>query len=119
MDATATELVQVIDEFIRLLQTGIRVEAVILYGSYANGQPHEWSDIDLAIISPDFEDLSLPHRQRVISRLTFARDRRIEPIGYPSSEYHNPGPHSFLREIISTGRVIWPPADAPGTEDQR
>ncbi len=107
MVATATELRQAIDDFIRLLQKGIRVEAIIFYGSYVHGTPHEWSDIDLAVISPDFEGVPLPERQRTISRLTLHRHRGISPIGYPSSEYHNPGPHAFLREIIRTGRVVY------------
>ncbi|MGQ9571972.1 MAG: nucleotidyltransferase domain-containing protein [Dehalococcoidia bacterium] len=107
MAATATELKEAIDDFIQRLQQGIRVEAVILYGSYAHGTPHEWSDIDLAVISPDFEGLRMPERQRMISRLTFERYHDIEPIGYSSSEYHNPGPHSFLGEIIRTGRVVY------------
>src|SRR3989304_5867195 len=29
-----------------------RVEAVILYGSYVNGATDEWSDLDIAVISP-------------------------------------------------------------------
>ena len=107
MVTTATELKEAIDDFIRLLQKGIRVEAVVLYGSHVQGKPHEWSDIDLAVISADFEGLGMPERQRIISRLTLNRNRSIEPIGYPSSEYHNPGRHSFLREIIRTGRVVY------------
>jgi len=110
MAATATELEQILKDFIRLLEEGLRLEAVILYGSYAHGSPREESDIDVAVISPDFEGVPMPERQRIISRLTLDRDRRLEPIGYPSSEYHNPGPHSFLREIIRTGRVVWPAA---------
>ncbi len=107
MVATTAEIRQVIDEFICLVQAGIRVQAVILYGSYATGSPREWSDVDLAVISPDFEGLSMPERQRLLSRLALRRDRRIEAIGYPASEYDNPGPHSFLREIIRTGRVVY------------
>ncbi len=107
MVATASEIKRAIDDFILLLEKGIRVETVILYGSYVNGTPHESSDIDLAIISPDFEDKRLPERQRVISKLTVERISSISPIGYPSSEYHNPGRHSFLREIIRTGRVVY------------
>jgi len=107
MAATATELREAIDDFIQRLQRGIRVEAVILYGSHAHGNPDEWSDIDLAVISPDFEGLRMPERQRMVSRLTFERYHDIEPIGYPSSEYHDPGPHSFLREIIRTGRLVY------------
>ncbi len=108
MVTTQGELERAISRFIENLQKGIRVEAVILYGSYVHGHPHEWSDIDIAVVSPDFEALPINERQEIISRLTWReRDGRIEPIGYPSSEYHNPGRHSFLREIIRTGRVVY------------
>lgn len=107
MVATATEVSEAISDFIERLEKGIRVEAVVLYGSYANGEPHEWSDIDVAVISPDFEGIPMHERQSIISKLTYQGVTRIEPIGYPSSEYHNPGRHSFLREIIRTGRVVY------------
>lgn len=107
MVAATTELEKAITDFIERLKKGIKVEAVILYGSYAHGTPHEWSDIDLAVISPDFEGVRLPKRQEIIADLTLHRYPHISPIGYPSSEYHNPGRHSFLREIIRTGRVVY------------
>jgi len=111
MVATTTELSGSISEFVERLQNGIRVEAIVLFGSYARGRPHEWSDIDVAVVSPDFEGVPMWRRQEIIADLTGERDRRLAPIGYPSSEYHNPGPHSFLREIIRTGRVVY---EAPG-----
>ena len=107
MVATATELENAISDFIQSLLKGLRVDAVVLYGSYARGTPHEWSDIDLAVISPDFEGIPIWKRQEMIAHLTVHRYRDIAPIGYPSSEYHNPGRHSFLREIIRTGRVVY------------
>jgi len=110
MRATArrAELEEAILHFVRALEREIRIEAVILYGSYTTGEPHEWSDIDLAVVSPDFDGVSMSKRQSTISRLGWRdADLRIEPIGYPSSEYHDPGRHSFLREIIRTGRVVY------------
>lgn len=107
MVTTASELDRVISEFVSLLGKVVRVEAIILYGSYVNGSPDEWSDIDIAVISPDFEEVPLWERQRMISRATVDRDPSLAPIGYPSSEYHNPGRHSFLGEIIRTGRVVY------------
>jgi len=104
---TASDLDRIISEFVALLSKTVRVEAIILYGSYANGSPDEWSDIDVAVISPDFEGLPMWERQRIISRATVDRHPSLAPIGYPSSEYHNPGPHSFLREIIRTGRLVY------------
>ncbi len=107
MVAPATDIERIISSFVALLSRAVRVEAVILYGSYVNGSPDEWSDIDIAVISPDFEGLAMWESQRVISRATAGRDANLAPIGYPSSEYHNPGRHSFLREIIRTGRVVY------------
>jgi predicted nucleotidyltransferase len=107
MVTKATDLDAIIAEFVALLSKAARVEAVILFGSYANGSPDEWSDIDIAVISPDFEGVEMSKRQRTISRATVEREPSLAPIGYPSSEYRNPGPHSFLREIIRTGKVVY------------
>jgi len=30
-------------------------DAILIFGSYVNGSPHEWSDIDIAIICNDFK----------------------------------------------------------------
>ena len=108
MVTSQADLAERISDFVRRLQPAIKVEAVVLYGSYAKGTANEWSDIDIAVISPDFDGLSTWDCQEVIARATVGRAYRIAPIGYPSSEYRNPGPHSFLREIIRTGRVVYP-----------
>jgi predicted nucleotidyltransferase len=34
----------------RLLQKGYPIRSVLLYGSIAHEQAHEWSDIDIAIV---------------------------------------------------------------------
>ena len=107
MVTTATELAEALDDFAERLKKGIRLEALVLYGSYASGNAREWSDIDVAVISPDFDGVPMPKRQEMISGLTFDRVTRIEPLGYSSREYRNPGPHSFLGEIIRTGRIVY------------
>ena len=107
MVTSQAELDQKLDDFVRRVQARIRVDAVILYGSFAKGTANESSDIDIAVISPDLEGLSTWDRQEIIARATVGRAYRLAPIGYSSSEYHNPGPHSFLREIIRTGRVVY------------
>lgn len=107
MVTSQAELASKIDDFVRRLRSAISVEAVILYGSHAKGSANEWSDIDLAVISPDFEGVSTWDRQEIIARATVGRGYRIAPIGYPSSEYHDPARHSFLREIMETGRVVY------------
>jgi predicted nucleotidyltransferase len=107
MVASTTDLEFAVSDFVRRLEEGIKVDAIVLYGSYARGTAYDQSDIDLAVISASFEGVPVNVRQEIIADLTLRRDSRISPIGYPSSEYHNPGPHSFLREIIRTGKVVY------------
>jgi predicted nucleotidyltransferase len=110
--ASEADLIEKIDDFVRRLRRAIDVEAVILYGSQAKNTARESSDIDLAVVSPDFEGTSTYDRQEAVARATVGRAYRLSPIAFASSEYHNPGAHSFLREIIRTGRVVYPKPEA-------
>jgi len=49
------EIVEKIRKFQGAIEKeGIHVSKMILYGSYANGNSHKYSDIDVAVISSDF-----------------------------------------------------------------
>ena len=65
----------------RLLEKGIKVEKIILFGSYAKGSAKEWSDLDLCVVSKDFgKD---PHDELVmLMKLTSGIDEMIEPHPY-------------------------------------
>ena len=47
--AIATEM----EDVIRQVVERFHPHKVILFGSYAYGQPHEWSDVDLLVVTPD------------------------------------------------------------------
>jgi hypothetical protein len=56
---------------------GIGVEQVLLFGSQATGTAREGSDIDLIVISPDWE----PYNQRErLEMLGVAAARILEPV---------------------------------------
>jgi len=78
MVAKASELEQIINRYRRELEKmGIRVEKFLLFGSQANGTATEGSDIDLFVVSPDWEQYS----QRVrFEMLGIAAARILEPI---------------------------------------
>ena len=59
---------------------GIKVSFGVIFGSYAKGSATEWSDIDLLVVSPDF-DLTRD-RKKIDSlwHITARTDSRIEPI---------------------------------------
>jgi len=80
-----------IREFLAAVRQERRITAVYLYGSEARGQAGPWSDIDLAIISPDFGD-DLFAAQLALMKLAAKMDERIEPRAFTpeSFDINNP-----------------------------
>ena len=107
MALRSDEVSTAVTECIQLLERGLRIETVILYGSCSRNEQHDGSDIDIAVVSPDFEGMPAGLRQVELAKLLLKANPWISAIGYPSSSYHNPGSHSFLGEIIRTGRVVY------------
>jgi len=91
----------------RLERKNIRVEQLILFGSYATGQNKFHSDIDIAVISPSFQGKGLLKRQELLGEAIYLLKEPIEVIGYTPKEFKNSAPTSFLSEIAATGRVIY------------
>jgi predicted nucleotidyltransferase len=95
-----------IKRYIEALEEKVKVSKVILYGSWVNGQPNEYSDIDLAVFSPDFGKNKLLELQ-LLSKLSWAVDESIEAIPYPVDKLNNPNPSSFIYEILNTGKIVY------------
>jgi len=93
-------IVQSIQQFMIAVQRRQQVEAVYLYGSYVKGVATEWSDIDLAIVSPDFSD-DLFQEQLALMRLAAAIDDRIEPRPFAPEDFNINEP--LVNEIQRTG----------------
>jgi predicted nucleotidyltransferase len=105
--AAEVDVTQVIRSLVAELQPTISVAKIILFGSYVSGAPKKWSDIDVAIVSPSFSNVPLWHRQEMLAESLRQTDVRLSPLGYSPEELSNPDGHSFLREIIRTGRVVY------------
>jgi predicted nucleotidyltransferase len=78
------------------------VRQVILFGSYVHGSPHEFSDIDVAVIvEARVEDWLSASAQ--LFRLRRGLDLAIEPVLIDSED----DPSGFLEEIRRTGEIIY------------
>lgn len=82
---------------------GIPVEAAYLFGSWAKDHASQWSDIDLAIISPSFEGAKFYDRRKLY-RAILEIDVGIEPHPYRPEDFNDSNP--FVREILKTGVKI-------------
>jgi len=95
------ELKQVVKRYRTQLQKmGIRPTRVLLYGSQATGTAREGSDIDLIVISGDWETYN--NRQR-LELLGIAAARILEPVqaqGFTPSEIISKKMTPFWQHVI-------------------
>jgi uncharacterized protein len=75
---------------------------IILFGSYAKGNYHEDSDIDIAIVFKDFNNLI--KMQVELMKLRRKIDSRIEPHPFRESDFDISNP--IVYEIIKYGQEI-------------
>ena len=94
------EIVNIVSRYADAVRQDLRVNKVILFGSYSKGIQHIDSDIDVAIISPDFTDDIVENQLRLM-RYRRAIDLRIEPRPFKPMDFNSQNP--FAREIMETG----------------
>jgi len=100
------EIEKIIMQYLnRLRMLGIEVSQIILYGSYAKGKPKEYSDIDIAVVSPSFKKLDIFERQEVLSKAHHKFGEPIEPVGLTPEQLKKK--KGFVREIVDNGIVIY------------
>jgi len=90
----------IIRSFLEAIQNEIHVDGVYLFGSYAKGTPSKYSDIDLAIVSRDFEGIRFFDRKRLIKYIVKVNtDIQLHP--FKTDDFTTDDP--FVEEIIRTG----------------
>lgn len=93
-------IMESIKKYIEKISEHYKIEAIILFGSYAKGTENEDSDIDIAIISSDFTDI-IDDGANLIG-YTWKIDTRIEPHPITTEDYENIAT-PFIQEVINTG----------------
>ena len=90
-----------LQRFIDLLRRRLpQVEAVYLYGSQSQGAATEWSDIDVAVVSPAFMP-DLFQERVMLLRLAAQVDDRIEPTPFRPQDFISSDP--LVSQICRTG----------------
>jgi predicted nucleotidyltransferase len=100
--ATISEVILFLKE--SLIQYGIRVESIALFGSALAGDMNEDSDIDLIVISPDFAKLDLFERAKMTMKpeiLTLKKYRiSMDIINLSPEEYETSNIRLFYKSKI-------------------
>ena len=101
---TQNAVIDTVKNYAREIQnSGVNLRNVILYGSFAKGTQHEWSDIDVALVADEFEGLPTDHKY--FSYIGIKKPYvRIESNTYPTKYFKKGDP--FIDEIKKTGIEI-------------
>jgi len=78
----------------------IRIEKAFLFGSHARGNPGEWSDIDVALVSSDFSGMPF-YDSKKLNPFVLKVDTRIELHPFRPEDFTEA--NDFIREIIKSG----------------
>jgi predicted nucleotidyltransferase len=111
------ELLRRLGVYVERLAERVQPQAVVLFGSFAKGDVHEGSDLDLLVVA-DFRE---PFLERIGRLLELGADLGLplEPVGYRPEEVEamwGQG-NRFLEETVRTGRLLygsWPGAIGAG-----
>jgi len=103
---TRTQIRTLVNQYIRNLEArGIQVQAVVLFGSYARRRARVGSDIDLAVIAPQFARLNIRERHETLGMANLELRAPIQAIGYAPRQWRYPERSSFIDEIQRTGQT--------------
>jgi predicted nucleotidyltransferase len=102
MAETTPELKRIVKRYgVQLKKMGIRPTRILLYGSQARGLGQEGSDIDLIVISVDWQNYN--HRQR-LELLGIAAARILEPVqaqGFTPGEIKHKQLTPFWEQVMN------------------
>jgi predicted nucleotidyltransferase len=99
------KIIQIIKKLVEEAKLdNISISQAILFGSHAIGTNHEYSDIDVAVVSDNFEGNSFYDNQKLIDAM-LRTSVDIETHPYRPEDFTEDDP--FVQEILKNGiRVV-------------
>ncbi len=94
---------RILNKFIQLAGVEFPLRDCYLFGSYVNGNPNDYSDIDLAVVSDKFAGNRFLDREQLAKFvIQTSYDLEVHPFRTEDFTQDNP----FVKEIIETGKKI-------------
>ena len=96
-----------ISEIISKIANGYKPEKIILFGSYATGNPTKDSDLDLFVIKET--DLPKPDRTVQVRKILYGLMVPIDLIVYTPKEINESinNPFSFVYEVLNSEKTVY------------
>ena len=96
-----------ISDVVKRIVNGYDPERIILFGSYAWGEPGENSDLDLLVVKDS--ELPRPQRTMQLRKILYGIGIPMDLIVYTPQEVKKSedNVYSFIHEILKTGKMLY------------
>jgi hypothetical protein len=89
-----------------LRQRGLPVTCGVLFGSQVQGKADQWSDIDLLVISPRFDEIHQRSDINFLWHVAARTDSRIEPIPVGQRQFQTDDSSAIIEIARREGQTI-------------
>jgi len=101
MAQTTVEIKSIIAQYIENLKAlGVPIDRIYLFGSQARRDAGTESDVDLAVVSPRFEKMSLWDRAGFLGKAAWDIQYPIDVLGFAPSQVRKVAPGTLLNHIV-------------------
>ncbi len=100
-----------IRRYARQIAANFDPDKIILFGSYAYGQPHESSDVDLLVVMPAYDETNQAIRIMNSLQAPFSLDLIVRTPRSLERDWEDGD--WFVREVLAKGKVIHEKTDKP------
>jgi predicted nucleotidyltransferase len=107
MAQATPEIRSIVTRYVANLKAlGVPVERIYLFGSQARLDAGTDSDVDLAVVSPLFEKMSLWDRAGFLGKAAWDIRYPIDVLGFSPSQVRKAAPGTMLSHIMKNGIEI-------------
>jgi predicted nucleotidyltransferase len=100
-------IVKSVRTYLRVVaEHGIPVSFGVVFGSFTTGRAHQWSDIDLIVVSPHFDGPYTRDDIHVLWHVTVRTDNRIEPIACGEKQWEQDDASAIIEIARREGQRI-------------
>lgn len=104
MAKATTEIRRIVSRYIKNLEAqGVPIERIYLFGSQARSDADRESDVDLAVVSPLFENMDLWDRAGFLGKAAWDIHYPIDALGFAPSQVREAIPGTLLSHILKNG----------------
>jgi len=99
------EALKIAETYAEIVAKEFNPKQILLFGSYLNGTPHEYSDIDVAIVCDKYDGPGTwwDGAARLVSIC-----RKVDPTIEPHLLELSDDPWGFAEKVLKTGKVLYP-----------